>query len=176
MECPRDSRLSKTLRRSRSKAALVDPQRADARLECRAGNPQPGSRSRWAEHLSATRAQRLLDDRLLVSGEFAGQRARALDHASCGQPTLVNNEFFGVADDHRALNHILQLAHVSWPWIGQKAIERLFVDTPERFMRLAGVAMNEVFHQHRNVLFPVPQGGHLQRKHVQSVKEVLAES
>ena len=36
--------------------------------------------------------------------------------------------------------------------------------------------MNEVLHQHRNVLFPLPQRGHLERKDVQPVKEILAES
>src|SRR5580692_6321073 len=146
-----DNSLSLAPGRSDSKATLIDAERADARFKSGSGYPKPGGRSRWPEHLSAARAQRLLDNRLLVCGKFARQRARAIDLAACGQPTLVDGEFVGVAHDHGALNHILQFTHVSGPWIRLKTIESLPVDAPERLVCLPGIAMNEVLHQHRNV-------------------------
>jgi len=50
-----------------SEAALVDPQRADTGFERRSRYAQSGGRPRRAEHLSAARAQRLLDDRCFRS-------------------------------------------------------------------------------------------------------------
>src|SRR5580704_1220221 len=101
-----DKRLGVGLGGPRSEAFLVDLERAYSRFECRTRNPKPCRRPRWSEHPSATRTQRPLDERLLVSGQRARQRARVFDRDSCGQPTLIHREFVVVADDHRTLDHV----------------------------------------------------------------------
>src|SRR5215470_6779754 len=128
----------------RSKAAFIDSQRADFRFERRARNAESRGRARGPEHASAARPQRLLDDRLLVTRERAGQRDRALDPRPGGQPALVDREFSSVADDHRPLDHVLQLPHVARPRIRPQVIERPLVDPPDRLARLPRVAIDEV--------------------------------
>ena len=139
------------------------------------GNAEPLRRPRWSEHPSATRPQRVLDDRLLVSGERAGQRKWALDRRSGGQPALVDREFVGVAHDHRPLNHVLQLAHIARPRIRPQVIERPLVDAPDRLARLPRVAIDEVLDQQRDVVGPLAKRRHRDGKHVQPVEEIAAE-
>src|SRR5262249_54372125 len=77
------------------------------------------------------RPQRVLDDRFLVSHEGAGQRDRPLDRRPGGQPALVDREFVGIADDHRAFNHVLQLADIPGPRVRPQMLERASPDAPE---------------------------------------------
>src|SRR5262249_10902223 len=61
-------------------------------------------------------------------------------------------EFVGVADDHRPLDHVLQLAHVPGPGIGLQAIERPSVHAVDRLARLPRVAIDEILDEERDVV------------------------
>jgi hypothetical protein len=62
-----DKTLSADFDGPRSEASFVDLERAYSRLECRTRNPQPRRRPGGSEHPSVARAQRFLDDPLLMS-------------------------------------------------------------------------------------------------------------
>src|SRR5262249_32396792 len=162
-------------RAATAEAVLVDSEGLDLGFEGRAGNTQACRRSGWSEYPTAARAQRLFDDRLLVSGERAGQCGVAGRRRSGRQPALVDREFVGVTDDDGSLDDVLQLPHVPGPRGGPKIFERPLVAAPDRLSRLARVAIDEVFHQQRNVLRPLAQRRHRNRKHVQAIVEVAAE-
>src|SRR6266851_3022394 len=112
--------------------------------------------SRGPEHASAARAQGRFYDRLLVRRHCAGQTDPAIDCGRLGQPALVDGEFVGVGDDHRPLDDVLKLTHVPGPSIGLQAVECPLADPPECLTRLAGVATDEVLHEHGNVFLPFP--------------------
>src|ERR1700722_15283138 len=123
--------LLRALVRSRSEPALVDLQCPDPRFECGSGNAQSRGRAGRSEYLPVTVPQRLLDQRLLVGSQFAGECPGPADPSPRGEPALIDREFVGVAYDHRALNDILQFPHVSRPRISQQPIQGLAVDAAE---------------------------------------------
>jgi hypothetical protein len=59
--------------------------------------------------------------------------------------------------------------------IAFQAIECPFADQSECLPGLPRVATDEVLHQHGNVFPPFPQRRHLERKHVEPIKEILTE-
>src|SRR5262245_60035465 len=84
----------------------------------------------------------VFDDRSLMGGKRAGQHATILGGRRGRQPALIDSEFVRVTDDHRALDHVLQLAHITWPRIRAQAVEGSIVDPPDRLARLARVAID----------------------------------
>src|SRR5262245_36005299 len=90
------------------------------------------------------------------------------------QPALVDHELVGLADNHRPLDHVLQLAYVTWPRIRTQVIHSPLVDSLDRLARLARVAIDEVFDQQRDVIRALTQGGHADRKDVQPIEEIAA--
>src|SRR5262245_41981162 len=159
---------------SLSKAALIDPQRTDLRLERRARNSEPLRRTRWAEHPPTTSFQRGLDDRFLLSGERARHRSWTSTCSLSGQPALVDREFVAITHDHRAFDDVLELAHISWPGIGTQVIERPPVDTADRLARLTSVAIDEVSDQQLNIVGAVAKRRYSDGKHVQPIEEIAA--
>src|SRR5580692_6751103 len=92
-----------------------------------------------------------------------------------GKPALINGESLCFGDNNRALNHVLQFPDVSRPWVGLQQLQRLLVDQADMLARLGGVALHEILDQHEDVVPPFSERWHLDGKHVESVKEVLAE-
>src|SRR5262245_3154147 len=129
---------------ARVKAVRVDPEDTDLRFERRARDAGPRRRARWPEHTSPARAQRILDDRLLLCGQPARQGQPAVGGRRGRQRALVDRELVAVGHDHRPLDDVLPLAHI-----------------------------DEVLDEHGNVLSSIAQRRHLQRKHVQPIEELL---
>src|SRR5437899_141387 len=63
------------------------------------------------------------------------------------QPAFIDRENLCFAKYHRTLDDVLQFAHVSWPRIRLKQLERLLVDAPDVLPIFSRVAIDEVFHQ-----------------------------
>ena len=78
------------------------------------------------------------------------------------------------AKNHRSLDDILELANVSRPMIGLAQLQRILADVADLLSSLFGIALHEVFDQHRNVFFSVPEGWHMNRENVQPVEKVGA--
>src|SRR6516225_7586215 len=91
------------------------------------------------------------------------------------QPDLIHRKRFAITQDHRSLNHVLQLANVSWPMVRLKHFQSSLVDIFDLLSDLARVALREVFHQHGDVLFAISQRWHIDGKHVQAVEQVASE-
>src|SRR6516162_11949347 len=91
------------------------------------------------------------------------------------QPDLIDRKGLAIAEDHRSLNHVLQLANVTGPIVRLKHFQSSLVYILDLLSDLARVALREVFHQHGDVLFAISQWWHIDGKNVQSVKQVAAE-
>src|SRR5579863_6156197 len=55
-------------------------------------------------------------------------------------------------------------------------IQRFLVDRPEVLARASAVAPDEVLDEQQDILSPVPERRHLNRKHVESIKEISAKA
>src|ERR1700761_5222493 len=98
------------------------------------------------------------------NGTFSGR--------TCGQPTIVDLELFRFAHDHRTLDDVLQLAHISWPWIRLQVIERSRVYALKCLAGFLCVAFDEILDQLWNILAPLSQWRHFHRENVQTIKEI----
>src|SRR5580700_11333400 len=161
---------------SRTKAALVDSQRANSRFERGAWHSEAGGRARGAIDPPARRAQGVFDYRLLLRDESARQLERAVDRTPRREPALVNRELVRLTHDHRPLDDVLQLTDVSGPWIRLKAVKSLLVHVPNRLPRLPRIPRNQVPNEERDVFRSLSKRRDVDGKHAQSVEQILAKS
>ena len=76
---------------------------------------------------------------------------------------------------HRTLNHILQLANVSRPWIANQRVHGLGRDGVDRLGHIEGEMLREVPNQERNIFGPLAQRRNVNGKNVQAVEQIGAE-
>jgi hypothetical protein len=109
--------------------------------------------------------------------ERFGMRRRS---RSCGgggsgiETSSIDSESIGIAEDHRCLNHLLQLADISRPVVGRKHLQGLLVHIPNRFVLifLSG-KLDEVRDEQRDILPPFAQGRYFDREGLQAVIKIL---
>src|SRR4029453_155559 len=92
-------------------------------------------------------------------GRLALQRRRER------QVQMAREERLAFGEDHRALDAVLQLAHVPGPAVRLQLLERLGCDHERFLLQIAAEAIHEVPRQHRNVAGPLAQRRHGDRKH-----------
>ena len=80
-----------------------------------------------------------------------------------------------VGEDHRALDHVLHLAHVAGPAVVDQRVDRALAEAGDRLAVLLARPLHEPVHQQRDVVAPVAQGRHADREDVEAEIEVLAE-
>ena len=80
-----------------------------------------------------------------------------------------------VGEDHRPLDHVLQLADVPRPVVGDQGLDRLVVDVADRPADPLGVPAEEVHGQLEDVLLALAERRRPDRDHVEPVEQVLAE-
>src|SRR6266853_1669001 len=157
------------------KRVLVDAQGFDLRLERRAGNAElRGCPDRTADP-SGRRRERGFDQRFLAIGE-RGHVARHVLGALARfplEPRLVDGKSLALAQDHGALDHVLQLAHIPWPVVRLQQLQRLLADGADALPGLLGVTLDQVLRQDRNVVPALAQGRDPDGKDVQPIEEVL---
>ena len=88
------------------------------------------------------------------------------------QHTGVNPQDFTIGQNHAALNHILQLANVARPGVLLYRRERSLFDVTDLLPVRPDIARDEIIHQHRYVTLTFTQGWHVNRKNIQSIKQV----
>ena len=91
-----------------------------------------------------------------------------------GEPTLIDGEGLRFADDDGAFDDVLQFANISRPGVGAEQFESIFVDSLYSFSGFPGVAIDEIFHEHRDVVLALAERWNLDGEHVDAVKEVSA--
>ena len=80
------------------------------------------------------------------------------------------------AQHHRALDHVLELAHVARPVVVHQQVERFRRELEFGTRVLLAVLLEEVLHQQRDVVLALAQRRQLDRDDVQPVEQVLAEA
>src|SRR5262245_1771115 len=89
------------------------------------------------------------------------------------QPTLVDGEYFVVAQDDRPLDHVLELSHIAWPCVRLKQGECVLADVPDRLPSLLRVALDQVLHEQRDVIHTLTQRRDADGKDIQPVEQIL---
>src|SRR3984893_18040244 len=158
-------------------AALVDLHVLDLRVEGRCRHSQRYRRARRTRDLAARLRQGGFDDLLLLADQMLVERSLLRLHRdrAGSKPMLIHREFFRVTEDHRPLDHVLQLADVSGPVVRLQQIEALLVDAAEALPGFGRETVDEVLDQHRNVFAAFPQRRYLDGKDVQAVEQIAPE-
>src|SRR6266851_5200296 len=129
---------------------FVDTQARDLRLERLPRNPKLGRRAGWARNPPPA------------------PRQRRLDHFLFPIPIQASQPF---------LLHVPP-RHFRGPFSLEPCLvyrKRLAIDPPDLLRRPSRIALDQVFDEQRNVIHAFPQRGHLDRKYIQPVKEILTE-
>jgi hypothetical protein len=138
-------------------------------------NPQLGSRAGRSEHLTSTFAQGSLDHLFFLDSKLLRQPRLAFRPA-CKRlprkPTLIHREILRVANDYRSLDDVLQFANITWPGIRYKELQSLLIDPTEGLSRFSCEMTDEVFDQQANVFSSFPQWRNLNRKNVETIKQI----
>src|SRR5437867_906340 len=110
-----------------------------------------------------------LDDLLerRVHGDRGGGR-----HRTDGQ--VLGQDDAGRGHHHRALDHILQLAHVAGPIVADQTIERLGGD--DALAEVSGILREEVLDQERDVAPTLAERRQMHGHDVEPVEEILPEA
>jgi len=139
---------------------------------CSASRSSP-SRTR---HLSSALQKRSLDHFLFLAEQRLWERGsvRTNGHLS-RQPGLVDREGVTRAQDDRALDDVLKFTNVARPRVPFTRLQGSPVDLANPLGHLFRKSLHEIFDQDRNVFAAFAQGRHLDREHVQPVKEVRSE-
>ncbi len=91
------------------------------------------------------------------------------------QPGVAERQRRAAREDHRALDHVLQLAHVARPVVGLQQTHDVGRNVVDALAQRAAEAIDQVADQRRNVAAPLAERRQRDRKHVQAVVEVAAE-
>ncbi|CCJ84281.1 hypothetical protein BN133_658 [Cronobacter dublinensis 582] len=76
---------------------------------------------------------------------------------------------------HRALNHVFQLAHVALPFHFAQRVQRFSGNAVDAASQAAGDFKRKRLHQQRNVFRALAQRRQMDREHVQTVIEIASE-
>ncbi len=126
----------------------------DFRLERLAGNAERRRRTPRPGDPSVARRERRLDHPPLTLGERGHRARRPLGRlvSFLFEPGLVDCERLALAQHHGAFDHALQLAHIPWPDVAPKQLQRLLVDVADGLSDLLGVSLDQILDQDRNVI------------------------
>src|SRR3989449_10207851 len=146
-------------------------------LERLAGNAELCRRPRGARDPSAGLRERGNDQGSLAFSE-RGNPAPGADRRVARlslEPRLIDGKGLALAQDHGALDHVLQLAHVPRPVVRLQQLQRLLSDGADPLSGLLGVALDQIFGQDRNVDHALAQRRDPDGKHIEAIEEVRAE-
>ena len=105
------------------------------------------------------------------------QRLRRVEAGKRGDlREFVDVELFAVGQHHGAEDRVLELAHIARPAEAGEQRKRLRAQRAHALALLGGDAGKEMAGELGDVLRPLAQRRHGDRKHVQAVEQVLAEA
>src|SRR5262249_27496153 len=123
---------------------------------------------------------RMRDGALLGSrldpARIQAHRLRLVERPLAVRPARIQRECLRLAEDHRALDHILQFAHIPGPRVLSEPRERLRGDAEDRLADLAGGEPHEVLDERPQISLALAQRRHLEREDGESIEEVAAET
>src|SRR5438128_8192514 len=156
-------------------SAGVDPELIDLSVERGEGQPEqlgglPLVVARTPEHAfdvdALVGAQRL--------AKLVADRRQRLVARTQRPRQVCDGDPLAVAEDHRVLDDVVELAHVSLPRLRHEELQGRVVDAAVRALHLTVVTAYEVLDQRRDVLAPIAQRRQRNVDDVQAVVEVLS--
>src|ERR1700686_594855 len=157
--------------------ALVYLEQLDFRFQCRSWNPQHRCSAIAAGNLPPAVRQCCLDHLSFLAPQGTSRRRgpvrrwRGLNR----QPRIVDLQRVIAAENHSALDDVLQLADVSGPRVRFAELQRALADPAHPLPHLLGKSLDEVLEQNGYVFSAFPQRRQVDWKDVQSVEEVRPE-
>ena len=124
---------------------------------------------------SESLANRLAFDPLDVLAQLQGRDGRSCGHRGVERDGLTRDRGAGGQHDG-ALDRVLQLPHVARPVIALERRDHPVFDRLDRLAAPGRMLVDEVLHQHRNVLGTLAKRRHGDRHHVQAVEEIVLEA
>jgi hypothetical protein len=103
--------------------------------------------------LLAAKAASMIPFSVPITRSVSGRDTCCLGIRFFRRPARVSRQRLAIAQDHRPLNHILQLAQIAGPPVGLKLLERSLVDVPDLLACPAGIPPDEILHQPRDRCF-----------------------
>src|SRR5260221_127814 len=147
---------------------------ADLAIEGGQADPQPAGRFLLVEVGLGQNGQNVLALETAGHVPDPGGRGRLSDRHHVGGQ-VGQGDHFPFAQEHRAFEHVLQLADVALPRMVLQDVERFLVDAQEFRRQLQIQRADEVLHQERDVLPPFPEGRQGDVDHVQAVEKIFPE-
>src|SRR5258705_8581436 len=167
---------------AKSESLLIDIQGFDPVIQRGRWNPQLRRRAGRTGDASSTLGRRHLDH-LALAARLAALRRRRENNGGRGrgprfpqEPQFVDSKHLARTQNHRPLDDVLQLPNVARPVVADQQVERFPADGVEMSAEPARVALHEILHQHRDIVFPRAEGWHFDQKYIQPVKQVLTET
>ena len=121
--------------------------------------------------------ERGLDQFFLLGNESFGEWLGRPSTGACPspEPALIDGQVLGIAHDDGPFNHVLQFSNVARPCVRLEEIQAPLIDSRYLFPGFAGKAIDEVFHEQRDVFFSLAKRRDFDWEHIQPIKEILAE-
>src|SRR5262249_52955551 len=91
------------------------------------------------------------------------------------EPQITGTELGSIGHDDRALDVILELAHVARPGIVLDRVERILLETEQGASLLAAERMHERVREQRRVSGPLAEGRDSDHDFTQTIVEILPE-
>jgi hypothetical protein len=138
-----------------------------------------------ARRVGAVAAGRLqgLDDQARLEGapraaerEIAARPAALRLHGLQVRREIGERQAVAARQDGGALQDVLELAHVAGPGVAHQAVQGVVVDAADGLAERLPRAPDEVVHEQRDVLAPLPERRDLHAHDVEAVEQVLAEA
>ena len=102
-------------------------------------------------------------------------RRRESGHQRFDAPSPISGNDVAVREDHRALERVLELAHVAGPRVRLENLHRGITDRFLRLGSLLGVPREKGLREQRNIVRAQAKRRQMKRDHVQAVKQVAPE-
>jgi hypothetical protein len=146
---------------SSAKTLLVNLQNLDFGIEGRLRDSELSCSSSRARDPALAFRQRRLDHFSFLCSKLVGKRLNRRIGACrlSDEPTFIDAKILRLGNDHGALDYILQFADISRPPVGLQELHALLGDARDLLSSLAGIAIDKVLHQQRNILLSFPKGG-----------------
>ena len=106
---------------------------------------------------------------------FSTSASLTLRRAAAPDLRYRDRQTWTVGADHRALHQVAQLADVARPGVSLQHLHVVFGDRLDALAEGRRELLDEAPHQHRNVLGPLAQRRHPNRKDIQPVIQIFAE-
>src|SRR5579862_3427768 len=110
----------------------------------------------------------------IVSAKFVSSSLKSSRYLLGWKPACLNMQRRSLLHNHRALDHVLQLANIAGPRVRLQQLHTASVDALYVFSHLKSESIQKIFAQRPDVSCPLSQCRHANDEYAQSIEQVLA--